>query len=193
MYFDMKEKCYVALDYERELEQFEKTILYELPDGNIISLGNERFKCTEALFNTRLLDVDEPSIHDVIIKSILKCNTTIRDKMYNNIVLAGGNTMFPGLRKRIDKELRRVAPDSANIKVEAGSKSPPVRKYSAWIGGSIFATTYNPDTWITKELYEEYGAEIVHVRCPTTSFQAEAMSNKSLFKCCNDFVDAEMY
>jgi len=164
---DVKEKlCYIALDYDEELKRadessdIEKT--YELPDGNIITVGNERFRCPEALFQPSFVGKEALGIHDTTFQSIMKCDVDIRKDLYGNIVLSGGTTMYEGIGERMTKEVVALSPSTMKIKVVA----PPERKYSVWIGGSILSSLSTfQQMWITKDEYDESGPSIVHRKC----------------------------
>ena len=69
---------------------------YELPDGQVITIGNERFRCPEALFQPSFLGMESAGIHETAYNSIMKCDVDIRKDLYANTVLSGGSTMFPG-------------------------------------------------------------------------------------------------
>ena len=156
----------MALDYEEELANAETSSEieqnYELPDGQVITIGAERFRCPEVLFQPSFIGLEQDGIHRLTFQSIMKCDVDIRKDLYNNIVMSGGTTMFNGVAERMQKEVKLLAPDSMTIKIIA----PPERKYSVWIGGSILSSLSTfEEMWISKNEYDEAGPSIVHRKC----------------------------
>ncbi|XP_069112431.1 uncharacterized protein [Argopecten irradians] len=152
----LKERCaYVSRNPATEnMENVRKGYTYS--NGTSISVDYERFQCMEAMFNPSLIGSDLCGIHDLIIKSIQACPVNVRGDICRNIILSGSNTMVMDIATRIDLELKKVLP--AEIKVV----SPPERRSSTWIGGSVVASLSSvQDKWIRPSDYEEFGPNIV--------------------------------
>ena len=164
---DIKEQlAYVALDYDAEMKKSVETSAvertFELPDGNVINVGNERFRCPEALFQPSLLGKECGGIQQQMFDTIMNCDMDLRKDLYANVVMSGGTTMYPGINERMTAELKKLVPTSIEVRVV----TPPERKYSVWIGGSILASLNTfQENWITREEYDEGGPSIVHRKC----------------------------
>jgi len=164
---DIKERlCYVSPDFESSLTEVGESNSidksYELPDGQIITVGSQRFRTPEVLFQPSLIGKELPGIHTAIYRTIQNCDIDIRKDLYQNIVLSGGTTMFTGIAERLTSEISRLAAPTIKVKVVA----PPERKYSVWIGGSILSSLPSfSEMWISKQDYDESGPRIVHQRC----------------------------
>lgn len=132
---------------------------YQLPDGQVINLSNERHRSSEVLFQPSLIGSEERPIHDVLLTSILQSDMDLRPTLFSNIVLSGGSTMLPGLGDRLLYEVRSRAPERTRIRISA----PPERSESAWVGGSILASLATfKNMWVGRKEYEEYGSSILH-------------------------------
>lgn len=163
---DLKEKyCYMSLDFQQEINAVGMSSGIakecELPDGNRITLSVERFKSPEILFQPMLVGVDQPGIHELTHNSVVKCDVDIRRELLGNIILSGGNTIFPKIKEKLARDIKSLAPSNLDVVV----KAPPERKHLAWIGGAILSSLDKFKMWINHGEYEEYGVNIVNRKC----------------------------
>ncbi|XP_030535458.1 actin-related protein 4 [Rhodamnia argentea] len=151
---------------------------YELPDGQTIEIGADRFKIPDVLFNPSLAQTIPgmesfsefaPSVRglsQMVIESINKCDVDIRRELFSSILLAGGTASMQQLKERLEKDLLEESPQAARVKVLASGNTTE-RRFSVWIGGSILASLGSfQQMWFSKTEYEEHGASYVQRKCP---------------------------
>lgn len=85
-----------------------------------------------------------------------------RTVFYENIAVAGGSSMIPGLVNRLKVELGlKVVGEEWDAKVDA----LPSRKFATWVGGSILASmNCLQGFWMTKQEYEDVGSDRVNYK-----------------------------
>ncbi|XP_069326393.1 uncharacterized protein [Eulemur rufifrons] len=162
---DVKEKCcYVALDFDMEKA---KTNLpscqqkYQLPDGQEITLGQERFVCPEVLFQTDLVGKNTLGIHMMAFQSVTSCSPTLWNVLFSHMILSGGTGTCPGLCSRMKRELSGLVSPELTVKVSTCQYSA----YGAWVGGSILCSLSTfKDMWVTRNEYENMGSSMVRRR-----------------------------
>ncbi|KAK6993657.1 actin [Biomphalaria glabrata] len=143
----MEQSCYVAIDYEQELEWCKtkpdtlKTSVnlskLNLPDGSYLSVQHDisRFKSPEGFFNVDMWELDYPTLHKLIHQAIQSCPMDNRRHMWRAVYLSGGVTMLPGFPERLERELTKLAPPGVPVEIHAA----PQRYHCAYIGAAAVA------------------------------------------------------
>ncbi|MBA0603549.1 hypothetical protein Gorai_003689, partial [Gossypium raimondii] len=108
---------------------------YELPDGQTIEIGADRFKIPDILFNPPLAQTIpgmdnfaeiSPSVRglpQMVIESINRCDVDIRKELFGSILLAGGTASMQQLKERLEKDLLEESPQAARVKVLASGNA----------------------------------------------------------------------
>lgn len=178
--------CYASMDFDEDVRKAEQRnkrrrtsgdcsdndAVFSLRSGSSITLGSERFRVAEALFQPHLAGKELPGIQDMVCQSISKCDMDLRKDLYEGIVLSGGSTMFLFFAGRLEKELKATCPPSIQqiVKVLA----PQDRTHSVWKGGARIASMdVFKKSWISKEEYLRQGPTAVH-RCSLVWSAAES-------------------
>lgn len=102
-------------------------------------------------------------VHESVFHSIMQCEEWLRPHLWRNIQLTGGSALFPGLKERLEKELRSLAPPGIEVCVTAAESWK--REHAVWIGasrmvGEIISESEISVQWITSEEYWETGPDI---------------------------------
>ncbi|KAI6657381.1 Actin-related protein 6 [Oopsacas minuta] len=128
------------------------------PPDRTLSLGNERFSVPELLFNPSDIGLDQMGLSESVQLSLKRTPPLMCESLTKNIILTGGNTLFPGFKDRLNAELRAslLSIHDLNVTLPIGPIS-----YS-WEGGKRLANTELssrpiPLTPLTFQSYMEMG------------------------------------
>lgn len=106
------------IDDEELMQKPERNSLL-LPDGTSVQLGEHRSSLVETLFmplqrkkNQELPEAlaEFKGIHSMVVDSINSCDIDIRKDLLGNVLLAGGNTLTPGLDDLFNRRVVDIAP-----------------------------------------------------------------------------------
>lgn len=164
---------------------------YELPDGNVIEFGAEKFAAAEQTVFGTLVHVSTAAtterklsyvnqllngagengasgpgaskgLHGLVFDAIRMCEQSTHRDMYAGVCLTGGTSDMGGLFERLSHGLMEMY-HKVRVLAAAGSNE---RKYCAWTGGSILGTFADfQKMWFSASEYEENGASFVHRKC----------------------------
>lgn len=112
----------------------------------------------EVFFNPEIFSSDFTTpLPDVVDESIMKCPIDVRRKLYKNVVLSGGTTLFKDFGRRLERDIKRNVDNrmhenmsKLSALIAAGSTPPPpidvnvvthpMQRYAVWFGGSYLSS-----------------------------------------------------
>ena len=156
---EIKEKyCLAISESILKNSEYEKENHF-LPDGNVIKLGIEKILPPKILFNPEIIGLEYPGFPEIIFNSINNADIELRKKLYENILLSGGNMAIKGMGDKIFNEMKNIVNPNMKIKINV-PKNPQLL---SWIGGAIISDMeIFKKMWINKTEYEEKGNSILH-------------------------------
>jgi hypothetical protein len=129
--------CYASLDFDNEIETFTDQIAESNKKYEIDLRGQEemaqfgkveipqtaRFQTVEGLFNPEIWGIDGVGIHKLINRAIQSSSMDLRREMARSIYLSGGMSRIPGLKERLEKEMKKLLPAALTVKVNCSDYS----------------------------------------------------------------------
>uniref|UniRef100_A0A0N5AXB5 Actin-related protein 6 n=1 Tax=Syphacia muris TaxID=451379 RepID=A0A0N5AXB5_9BILA len=129
----------------------------DIEDCQKLILNLERFTVPEVLFSPSDIGILQMGIPEAIACAVNRCPKAMHGRLYNNIILVGGNSAFPGYMQRIERDLRKFASDLYVLRFR--DVSDPI--LHAWrCGQQAFLSGAFEKRFVTRAEYEETGGEI---------------------------------
>ncbi|KAJ7466005.1 actin-related protein Arp6 [Mycena latifolia] len=134
-----------------------------LDTDQVLSMANERFTVPEIIFRPDDIGLERTGLAGTIAASIALLPEDLQGMFYANIALVGGNTKFPGFRRRLIAELQPLAPVGCDV-VVCQSSDPVLDAYRAALAFSS-APSFAARA-VTRAEYLESGSSAIRRKCP---------------------------
>lgn len=110
-------------------------------------------------------------LDEIVDNSIQSCPIDTRRRLYENVVLSGGSTLFKGFDKRLNKNIQQRVDDRfKQYETMTGQAPKPIKvnvaqnmvqRYAVWFGGSVLGSSEHfPKICHSREEYMERGPQI---------------------------------
>ncbi len=158
-----KVKCeYVLPNFSNRRRGYIKEELHtkSSEEEQSIILSNERITIPELFFSPSNVGIHQMGFAEAIVHSISLTPPEMHPHLYSNIVLTGGNFLFPGIKQRLLLEVRKLCPELYDVSIYL--PEDPIGY--AWNGGVTLCGASRPDyaQSVTNEDYKESGHAAVY-------------------------------
>ncbi len=156
---NINKRTFIFPSFRNKSEDYLKRIAKEKYS---IELNGLRFIVPELLFNPNIIGIEEGGIQDGIAQAIKDCHPDYRNLLHENIVITGGNSLFPNFKERLHNELIPVSDIDTDIKIFDLLKPTNVvegmKTYASNIDNLIDMAVYRDD-------YAELGLNVIWKNC----------------------------
>ncbi|PWN46209.1 actin-like ATPase domain-containing protein [Ceraceosorus guamensis] len=153
-------------DSERKRAKISQPL--RISDGDdeeqVLTLSSERFQIPELIFNPSLIGLNQSPLPELIQLTIEACPADMQAMLWSNVCIIGGGAHITGMQRRLEHELRALAPHHVPLQVSAGDSMPcasPLR-CSAVRGGAVIANEWGTSSHHGKELRSLMKSRLVH-------------------------------
>ncbi|TRY91674.1 hypothetical protein DNTS_003334 [Danionella cerebrum] len=131
-------------------------------------VGTERLRVPEIIFQPSLIGEEQMGLMECVQFVLQQYSPEQQEALVQNVFLTGGNLQYPGVKERVERELRAIRPFQSHFQVNVAARP----SLDGWFGAREWALRNPPGTqgWISREDYEEQGGEYLKEHCASNRF-----------------------
>jgi actin-related protein 5 len=93
---------------------------HHLNSTNQLFLFSDLIKCHEIYFEPLLIGLNQMNVIETIVSLLPLYDKNTKRDLLKNVIIIGGASKVPGLKERVERDLRRECPVELDIKVKIG-------------------------------------------------------------------------